>query len=95
MIPKNITIEGITYVVTAPTGRDYMASLEMQDFEKACYFILQCVEGLDGKPTFQNMEHVQCEPLAVLLELEAVVSSLMQYDIPDPTSAPLERSAGL
>lgn len=83
MIPKNITIEGVTYVVTAPTGRDYMSSLEMQDFEKACFFILQCVK-VDGRAAFSTIEEVQAEPLALLLKLESVVSSLLEYEIPDP-----------
>lgn len=84
MIPKNVSIAGVDYVVTAPTGRDYMASLEMQDFEKACYFILQCVE-VGGREAFATIEEVQEQPLALLLKLEAVVSSLLEYDIPDPT----------
>lgn len=83
MIPKNITIEGVTYVVTAPTGRDYMSSLEMKDFEKACFFILQCVK-VDGRAAFSTIEEVQAEPLALLLKLESVVSSLLEYEIPDP-----------
>lgn len=84
LTPKNVNIASIDYVVTAPTGRDYMSSLEMTDFEKACYFILQCVT-VDGLPAFNTIEEVQAEPLALLLKLEAVVSSLLQYDIPDPT----------
>lgn len=94
MIPKNVSINGVDYVVEAPTGRHYMASLEMQDFEKACFFILECVKT-DGRATFSNMEEVQSQPLALLLKLESVVSSLLEYDIPDPTSAPLEPSAVL
>tara|TARA_S200002703_G_scaffold159815_1_gene174879 strand:+ start:1892 stop:2146 length:255 start_codon:yes stop_codon:yes gene_type:complete len=84
MIPKNVTIAGVEYVVTPPTGRDYMESLEMQDFEKACFFILRCVL-VDGKPAFSSAEEVQAEPLALLLKLESVVSSLLEYEIPDPT----------
>lgn len=84
MIPKNVSIAGVDYVVTAPTGRDYMSSLEMHDFEKACFFILQCVK-VDGRAAFLNIEEVKSEPLALLLKLESVVSSLLEYDIPDPT----------
>lgn len=94
MIPKSVSIAGVDYVVTAPTGRDYMSSLEMQDFDKACFFILQCVK-VDDRAAFSTIEEVQAEPLALLLKLEAVVSSLLEYDIPDPTSAPSGHSAAL
>ena len=94
MTPKNVNIAGIDYLVTAPTGRDYMSSLEMQDFEKACFFILQCVK-VDGRAAFSTIEEVQAEPLALLLKLESVVSSLLEYDIPDPPSAPSGHSADL
>jgi len=94
MNPKNVSIGGVDYVVQAPTGRHYMASLEMQDFDKACFFILECVQ-LNGRAAFSTIEEVQLKPLALLLKLESVVSSLLEYDIPDPTSAPSEPSAGL
>ena len=94
MTPKNVFIGGVDYVVEAPTGRHYMASLEMEDFEKACFFILECVK-VNGRAAFATLDAVQAEPLALLLKLEAVVSTLLEYDIPDPTSAPSEPSAGL
>lgn len=84
MSPKNVLISGVEYMVSAPTGRDYMESIEMKDFEKACFFILRNVT-INGEPAFDSLETVQDSPLALLLNLESVVSSLLEYEIPDPT----------
>lgn len=83
MSPKNVSIAGVDYVIVPPTGLDWMESLQMQDFEKACFLILRCVLE-NGKPAFASLEEVKAEPLALLLKLEKEVSSLLEYDIPDP-----------
>tara|TARA_B100001094_G_C17720627_1_gene571782 strand:+ start:174 stop:428 length:255 start_codon:yes stop_codon:yes gene_type:complete len=82
--PKAIQLDGTNYLVKPPTGRDYISSLDLDDFGKACFFILRCV-FIESNPAFKTIEEVQDQPMAILLKLESVVSSLLEYDIPDPT----------
>lgn len=84
MTPKSIQLDGANYLVKPPTGRDYISSLDLDDFGKACFFILRCV-FIESTPAFKTIEEVQDQPMAILLKLESVVSSLLEYDIPDPT----------
>tara|TARA_R110000824_G_scaffold342528_1_gene528939 strand:- start:3025 stop:3324 length:300 start_codon:yes stop_codon:yes gene_type:complete len=78
-------IDGMSYTVRAPTGRDWLAVAELEDVEKSLELIRNCVQ-LGGVPAFSTRADVESAPMALLLALDRAVGELMEYPIPGPTS---------
>ncbi len=81
---KSITIEGDTYSVRRPTGRDWVAVADLDNLERTFSLIFRCVER-DGSAAFPTVDAVEDSPMALIQALDAELSALMSYEVPDPT----------
>lgn len=92
--PVEVDIGDVAYVVRPPTGLDWIETAELGDFERTVSLIQRCVT-IDGRQAFQSYDEAARQELPLLLNLERVLSRLLEYDIPDPLSAPSEPPDGL
>ena len=77
------TISGTKYTIRAPLGRDWLAVAELGEVSRSLELIRLCVSVQD-RPAFKTSEEVEAVPMATLLELDRVVGSMLEYEIPDP-----------
>ena len=84
--PREIEYNGIAFTIRVPLGGDWLAVSALEGHERSLVMILRCVER-DGAPAWQSVQDLERVPMALLLKFDQILGELLEYDVPDPTSA--------
>ena len=84
MKPRLMEIDGTAYDLRPPTGGDWLAVAGLDPIERTLLLIVRCVSR-DGRPAFRDQAAAEGATMALIQALDAALSELMAYEIPDPT----------